>query len=238
MQSNVSQSQTAHSEENWETKTLKSSNLRTQELHSVHTPPCPAGHFHQCRWAKNKTAKYHSKRSYSFLYWGHWGCLDETVGWWWWWWWWWWCINETCADCHVVLFLFSRPFLEVHLNGRMQAMLVAITVSWQQDSRLAKVKKQHLAPGENGEPLGGDQYPWKALTIKKCFSFWKPKQFLIGFFDAFESCLFFSGFGECTKWWGLHKLARQKSQAAYERLHWKKWPNILMGLPGVISPYF
>jgi len=32
----------------------------------------------------------------------------------------------------------------------MQAMLVAITVSWQQDSRLAKVKKQHLAPGENG----------------------------------------------------------------------------------------
>ena len=126
----------------------------------------------------------------------------------------------------MVLFLFSRPFLEVHLNGRMQATLVAITVSWQQDSRLAKVKKQHLAPGENGGKSWWGPISLESIPMKKCF-FWKTEAILDWMFCCFwELFVFFW----CTKWWGLHKLARQKSQAAYERLLWKKWPNIFMGL--------
>lgn len=112
-------------------------------------------------------------------------------------------------------------------------MLVAITVSWQQDSRLAKVKQQHLAPGENGGNSWWEPISLESIPIKNCF-FGKPKQFLIGFFVAFESCLFvclfFSGApnGEvCTSW---HVRSRKQLMRGSTG---KKWPKLFMGLPGV-----
>ena len=99
---------------------------------------------------KKKPTKYDRKRSCSFCIEDVW--MKQLVGWWWWW----WCcycccccccccccgINENCAEFFMWCYFFFAA-LEVHLNGRMQAMLVAITVSW-----------QHQFPR-------GDTYCWK-----------------------------------------------------------------------------
>ena len=100
-----------------------------------------------------------------------------------------------------------------------------------QDSR--RWKNNILHQGENGGNSWWGPISLESIPIKKWFV-WKTKAILDCYFCCFwELFVFFCApNGEvCTSW---HVRSRQ---AAYERLHWKKLPNIFMGLPGV-NHYF